>query len=64
MGISTGVDKDDMLPISIDELPTKTTSALSYKTYRVTVVKSLRSGEYAILLQNILYYDFGVDVSK
>jgi len=64
IGVSSGINKDDMLPISIDELPAKTTSALSLKTYRVNVVKPLRSGEYAILLQNTLYYDFGVDRVK
>lgn len=64
MGVSTGIDKADMLPISIDELPSKTTSGLSYKTHRVSVVKPLPSGEYALLVQNALYYDFGVDVSR
>ena len=64
IGVSTGIDKDDLLPISIDELPTKTTSGLSLKTYRVNVVKPLPSGEYAVVLQNTVYYDFGVDVSK
>lgn len=64
IGVSSGINKDDMIPISFDELPSKTTSALSYKTYGINVGKSLSSGEYAVVVQNILYYDFGVDVSK
>jgi hypothetical protein len=64
IGVSSGINKDDMLPISIDELPTKTISGLPYKTYRVNVVKPLPSGEYAVMFQNTLYYDFGVDISK
>lgn len=64
IGFSSGINKDDMLPISIDELPTKTTSGLSYKTYRVNCVKTLPSGEYALVLHNAVFYDFGVDVGK
>jgi len=64
IGISTGIDREDMLPISIDELPTKTTSGLSYRTYRINCIKTLPSGEYAVVLQNAVYYDFGVDIRK
>jgi hypothetical protein len=64
IGFSSGINKDDLLPISIDELPARTTSGLSQKTYRVNVVKPLPSGEYAVVLQNAVYYDFGVDIRK
>lgn len=64
LGGSSGINKNDMLAISIDELPTKTTSGLSNKPYRVNVVKPLTSGEYAFVLHNTVFYDFGVDVSK
>ncbi|MEK6300527.1 MAG: hypothetical protein AABO41_07380 [Acidobacteriota bacterium] len=35
MGSTTGTGKNDLLPISFDELPTKAASGLSYKSYRI-----------------------------
>lgn len=48
LGVSTGIDNADRLPISIEELSSKAASGLSYKTYRVNVAKPLASGECAL----------------
>lgn len=64
LNVSVGIDKDDTVPIKIDESPTRTGSNSPLKTYRVTVALPLPAGEYAFLLQNMLFYDFGVDGHK
>jgi hypothetical protein len=64
LNVSVGIDKDDTVPIKIDESPTRTGSNATLKIYRVTVALPLPAGEYAFLLQNTLFYDFGVDGRK
>lgn len=63
IGFSTGFSKDDLMPLTFDE--GKENSPGGYqKLYRVTLVKPLSLGEYALVLQGTTYYDFGVDSSK
>jgi hypothetical protein len=62
--VSNGIDKDDMVPIKIDESSTRTGPNAALKTYRVSVTRPLPAGEYAVLLQDGLFYDFGVDVRR
>jgi len=58
-GVSSGFRKEDILPISIEEIPGLATQ--SQKVYRVKLINPLRPGEYALVHGSAAYYDFGVD---
>lgn len=60
-GVSSGFRKEDLLPISLEELAGAGTSA--HKTYRVKLVNALPPGEYALAYGGAAYYDFGVDAN-
>jgi hypothetical protein len=64
LNVSNGIDKDDTVQIKIDESPARTGSNAPLKTYRVSAALPLPAGEYAVLLQNTLFYDFGVDGTR
>lgn len=62
LNMSSGFDKDDVIPITTDAK--QSASAGADRVYTVSLVKPLKKGEYAIVIQNAIYYDFGVDGSK
>ncbi|MDT4955047.1 MAG: hypothetical protein QOJ02_3185 [Acidobacteriota bacterium] len=61
-GVSTGFRKEDIIPISIDE--PQNINGTSNKVYTVKAVNPLPPGEYALVVQTGVYYDFGVDANK
>jgi hypothetical protein len=63
-GASTGFRKNDIIPITIEEIPGQTTSGTPYKRYSIKIVNPLAPGEYALVVGNGLYYDFGVDSNR
>jgi hypothetical protein len=60
-GVSSGFRKEDLLPVSLDELVAAGTS--TRKVYRVRLVNALPPGEYALVYGGAAYYDFGVDAN-
>lgn len=60
-GVSSGFRKEDLLPISMEELAGTGTSA--HKVYRIKLVNALPPGEYALVYGGAAYYDFGVDAN-
>lgn len=60
-GVSSGFRKSDLVPVSIEETATAGTG---YKVYRAKVVSPLQPGEYALVTQTGVYYDFGIDAAK
>lgn len=61
-GVSTGFKKDDIVPISIEEISEPSTSGSFYKRYSIKTVNPLPPGEYALVAG--FYYDFGVDSTR
>jgi hypothetical protein len=59
INFSAGFSKDDIVPVTINEIPEKSTGA--QKVFSVTPAKPLPKGEYALVILSISYYDFGVD---
>lgn len=64
IGVSTGFSKDDVIPTSINELQTESSGGFQQKLYRVNLVRPASSGEYALVVQGSVYYDFGVDRAR
>ena len=62
LGGSTGARKKDMLPIRIQELPDRTPPVFGITFYRLTPASKLAPGEYALVVNGNLYYDFAVDL--
>jgi hypothetical protein len=60
-GTSTGFRKEDLVAVSIEELPDSVNQ--SHKTYRVRTVSPLPPGEYALVYAGAVYYDFGIDAN-
>ncbi len=74
MSYSTGVNKDRVMPITVEKLPDQGKAPKDFVLYRVNVAKPLAAGEYAFILYNSQvkvvgyflggadsYFDFGVD---
>ncbi len=61
-GVSTGFRKDDIVPITIEEISEQNTSGSFYKRYSIKTVNPLPPGEYALVAG--VYYDFGVDSNR
>lgn len=61
-GISTGFRKQDLVPVSIEEVPG--TATQTYKRYRVKLVSPVPPGEYALVFGGASFYDFGIDALK
>lgn len=56
-GVSTGFSKDQIVPISIEEIPSDDRAGRGYyKRYRVKLVNPLPHGEYALVVSRA-YYD-------
>jgi hypothetical protein len=62
-GSKSGFNKDDVVPITIDEIKPNAAGPAYYKLYRIKVVNPLAPGEYA-LVHDRSFYDFGVDAIK
>ena len=60
-GTSTGFRKDDLVAVSIEELPGSADQ--THKSYRVRTVSPLPPGEYALVYGGAMYYDFGIDAN-
>jgi hypothetical protein len=58
-GVSSGFRKDDLVPITIEEVPGLGNQV--HKIYRVKPINPLVPGEYALAYGSATYYDFGVD---
>ncbi|MEJ1961466.1 MAG: hypothetical protein WDO56_07950 [Gammaproteobacteria bacterium] len=74
MSYSTGINKDRVMPITVEKLPDQSKAPKDFIIYRVNVAKPLAGGEYAFILYNSQvkvvgyflsgadsYFDFGVD---
>src|SRR4030095_12029014 len=62
LGGSTGVRKKDLVPINIQELPDRTPPVFGISFYRINPSVKLPPGEYAIVVNGNLFYDFAVDL--
>jgi hypothetical protein len=62
LGGSTGARKKDMIPISIEEQPDRTPPIFGITFYRITTATRLPPGEYALVVNGNLFYDFGVNL--
>lgn len=62
-GVSSGFRKDDIVPVTLEELPSSTGGS-GLKSYRVKAVNPIPPGEYAVAVGGSLLYDFGVDSTK
>ncbi|MEJ0038538.1 MAG: hypothetical protein WDO68_21090 [Gammaproteobacteria bacterium] len=74
MSYSTGINKDRVMPITVEKAPDQGKAPKDFVLYRVSVSKPLAPGEYAFILYNSQvkvvgyflggadsYFDFGVD---
>lgn len=74
MSYSTGINKDRVMPITVEKLPDQGKAPKDFVLYRVNVGKPLAAGEYAFILYNSQvkvvgyflggadsYFDFGID---
>ena len=74
MSYSSGVNKDRVMPVTVEKLPDQGRAPKDFILYRVNVAKALEPGEYAFILYNSQvkvvgyfmsgadsYFDFGVD---
>lgn len=62
-GISSGFRKEDMIPVTLEELQ-DTAGGKKLKSYRIKTVNPIPPGEYALAVGGGLLYDFGIDSSK
>lgn len=62
-GISSGFRKEDMIPVTLEELPGSAGNK-RLKSYRIKTVTPIPPGEYALAVGGSLLYDFGIDTSK
>jgi hypothetical protein len=64
-GVKSGFPKGRTLPIDIEEVSTEGKERQGFfKLYRVKPGSSIAPGEYALVIQGITYFDFGVDAGK
>ena len=61
LGGSSGTRKKDMIPISIQEIDRKP-PIFGISFYRIKPNAAIAPGEYALVLNGNLFYDFGVDL--
>ena len=61
LGGSTGARKKDIVPITIEELPDRTPQIFGITFYRITTATRIPPGEYALVVNGNLFYDFGTD---
>jgi hypothetical protein len=62
LGGSTGARKKDLIPIMIKELPERMPPVFGITFYRITPAARIAPGEYALVVNGNLFYDFGVDL--
>jgi hypothetical protein len=62
-GGSSGFRKDDMIPVTLEELP-NSAGGKGLKSYRIKTVNPIPAGEYALAVGGGLLYDFGIDSIK
>lgn len=62
-GVSSGFRKDDVIPVTLEEL-LNSAGGKRLKSYRVKTVSPIPPGEYALAVGGGLLYDFGIDSSK
>ena len=59
-GVSSGFRKEDMIPVTLEELQ-NSDGGKRTKAYRIRTVNPIPPGEYALAVGNGLLYDFGID---
>jgi hypothetical protein len=59
-GVSSGFRKEDMIPVTLEELQ-NSGGGRRLKTYRIKTVNPIPPGEYALAVGGGLLYDFGID---
>lgn len=62
-GISSGFRKEDIIPVTVEELQ-NSAGGKRVKSYRIKTVTPVPPGEYALAVGSALLYDFGIDISK
>ena len=62
LGGSTGVRKKDIVPIKIEELQDRTPQIFGITFYRIKTSTRIPPGEYAIVVNGNLFYDFGTEM--
>lgn len=62
-GASSGLRKENQLPVSFEEIQTYTGSGMKQIKYRIKLVNAASPGEYALAV-GATYYDFGIDSSR
>ena len=59
-GVSSGFRKEDMIPVTLEELQ-NSSGGKRLKSYRIKTVNPIPPGEYALAVGGGLLYDFGID---
>jgi hypothetical protein len=59
-GVSSGFRKEDMIPVTLEELQ-NSAAGKRLKAYRIKTVNPIPPGEYALAVGGGLLYDFGID---
>lgn len=59
-GVSSGFRKEDMIPVTLEELQ-NSAGGKRLKSYRIKTVNPIPPGEYALAVGGGLLYDFGID---
>jgi hypothetical protein len=62
-GISSGFRREDMIPVTLEELQNPA-GGKRLKSYRIKTVNPIAPGEYALAVGGGLLYDFGIDSSR
>ena len=61
-GGKSGNSQKFIVPIDLHEVPGSTAGAMT--TYRIKTIAPLKPGEYAVVVNGVLYYDFGIDAIR
>ena len=59
-GVSSGFRKEDMIPVTLEELQ-HSAGGKKLRAYRIKTVNPIPPGEYALAVGGGLLYDFGID---